>query len=75
MHGNMGEWVADCWNDSYVGAPTDGNVWTAGDCDRRIRRGGSWDAHPSSSRSGYRGDVYHHANRTGGGFRVARSLP
>ena len=22
MHGNVWEWVADCWNDSYRGAPT-----------------------------------------------------
>ena len=27
MHGNVWEWVEDCWNDSYVGAPTDGSAW------------------------------------------------
>jgi len=26
MHGNAGEWVDDCWSDSYVGAPNDGSV-------------------------------------------------
>ena len=56
MHGNVEEWVQDCWNDSYEGAPTDGSAWTSGGCDWRVVRGGSWDLHPwylhSASRSG-----------------------
>ncbi len=74
MHGNMGEWVADCWNDSYVGAPTDGNSWAAGDCDRRILRGGSFHFHPGAVRSAERG-VHHYAYQASSGFRIARSLP
>ncbi len=27
MHGNVWEWSADPWHDSYEGAPTDGTVW------------------------------------------------
>ena len=27
MHGNVWEWVEDCWNDSYGGAPVDGSAW------------------------------------------------
>jgi formylglycine-generating enzyme required for sulfatase activity len=27
MIGNVWQWVADCYNDSYVGAPNDGNPW------------------------------------------------
>ena len=42
MHGNVQEWVQDCWNDSYQGAPTDGSAWTSGDCSRRVFRGGAW---------------------------------
>ena len=42
MHGNVREWVEDCYNDSYVGAPTDGSAWKSGDCDQRVLRGGSW---------------------------------
>ena len=42
MHGNVGEWVQDCWNESYEGAPTDGSAWESGDCDYRVVRGGSW---------------------------------
>ena len=26
MHGNVAEWVADCWHDSYEGAPTNGSA-------------------------------------------------
>jgi len=25
MHGNVWEWTQDCWNDSYIAAPTDGS--------------------------------------------------
>ena len=42
MHGNLWEWVQDCWNDTYQGAPADGTAWTIGDCERRVLRGGSW---------------------------------
>ncbi len=27
MHGNVYEWVADCWHPDYVGAPADGRAW------------------------------------------------
>lgn len=30
MHGNVWEWVEDCWNDSYAGAPSDGSAGAAG---------------------------------------------
>ncbi len=42
MSGNVLEWVEDCWNDSYQGAPTNGNAWLKGNCARRVVRGGSW---------------------------------
>ena len=51
MHGNVREWVQDCWNDSYAGAPTDGRAWTVGDCGRRVIRGGSWISLPWDLRS------------------------
>jgi formylglycine-generating enzyme required for sulfatase activity len=28
MHGNVWEWVEDCWHISYQNAPTDGSAWT-----------------------------------------------
>ncbi|MGO9742771.1 MAG: formylglycine-generating enzyme family protein [Roseiarcus sp.] len=70
--GNAAEWVQDCWNDSYRGAPTDGSAWKTGDCGLRVLRGGSF-ASPaksvrSASRFRYDEDVRYYAN----GFRVAR---
>ena len=40
--GNVFEWVEDCWNKHYNGAPADGSAWMSGDCDRHVLRGGSW---------------------------------
>ena len=54
MHGNVWEWVQDCYNDSYVGAPSDGRAWTGGDCSLRVRRGGSWYNGPGGQRSATR---------------------
>jgi formylglycine-generating enzyme required for sulfatase activity len=79
MLGNVWEWVEDCWNESYVGAPADGSAWLTGDCTRRVLRGGSWSNVPVFIRSATRS----RAERTGGdfdyssyaGFRVARTLP
>ena len=62
LHGNVWEWVQDCWNDSYVGAPTDGSAWTSGDCGRRVIRGGSWGYNPRDLRSAFR-DGAARANR------------
>ena len=40
--GNVFEWVQDCWNDSYEGAPGNGRAWESGNCSLRVARGGSW---------------------------------
>ena len=74
MHGNVYEWVEDCWNGSYAGAPSDGSAWRSGDCERRVWRGGSWIDLPGILRSAirYREPI---GNRLGYyGFRVARTL-
>ena len=42
MHGNVWEWVEDCWSEGHDGAPVDGSARTQGDCGRRTLRGGSW---------------------------------
>ncbi|MCL9777276.1 bifunctional serine/threonine-protein kinase/formylglycine-generating enzyme family protein [Vibrio methylphosphonaticus] len=44
MHGNVSELTNDCWNDNYLGAPTNGNVWSSGDCTMRVLRGGRFSA-------------------------------
>ena len=40
--GNAAEWVEDCWNPSYRGAPNDGSAWMSGDCSLHVLRGGSF---------------------------------
>jgi formylglycine-generating enzyme required for sulfatase activity len=74
MAGNVWQWVQDCYQDNYNGAPADGSAWTGGNCDRRVVRGGSWILNPLILRAAirYRGstDV-----RDGDlGFRVGRTL-
>ena len=75
MHGNVWEWVEDCWNDTYRNAPNDGRAWTSGDCQRRVLRGGSWDSSPFYLRSADR-DWNYTGNRVSGyGFRLSRTAP
>ena len=54
VHGNVSEWVGDCWNGSYTGAPADGSAWERGDCAKRVLRGGSWISSPVYLRSANR---------------------
>lgn len=72
MHGNVWEWTQDCWNISYIGAPTDGSSWARGDCSLRVVRGGSWISIPSDLRSAYRIWVTSAIRFSNDGFRVAR---
>ena len=73
MHGNVWEWVEDCWNDSYVGAPGDGSAWRSGSCRQRLIRGGSWTIYPRHLRSASRSSNPR-SDRSGGsqGFRLAK---
>ncbi|HUQ75003.1 MAG TPA: bifunctional serine/threonine-protein kinase/formylglycine-generating enzyme family protein [Burkholderiales bacterium] len=74
MHGNVWEWVEDCWNASYAGAPTDGSAWTGGNCAQRVVRGGSWDSEPQTLRSALRYYFLTSIRSNTVGFRVARAL-
>ena len=72
MHGNVWEWVQDCWNDSYAGAPADGSAWESGDCDKHVLRGGSWFDGQGDLRSGNRDSMDPRIRAPDVGFRVAR---
>ena len=42
MQGNVAEWVQDCWQNNFQGAPDDGRAWLAGRCRARVVKGGDW---------------------------------
>ena len=72
--GNVWEWVEDCWNGSYAGAPSDGSAWESGNCKRRVLRGGSWNNSPVGLRSAFRDGGTSGDRNSGSGFRIARTL-
>ncbi len=80
MHGNVWEWVEDCWHDDYTGAPTNSSAWLSG-CvkhqgkETRVLRGGSWYSDPQGLRSAFRGWYDGATIRSVViGFRVSRTL-
>jgi len=75
LSGNVWEWVQDCWNVNYNGAPVNGSAWLAGDCGQRVIRGGSWAYLPETLRSSLRTRYYTGLRSSGVGFRLAQDLP
>lgn len=73
MHGNVYEFVADCWHDSYEGAPSDGSAWVDDpSCEIVQMRGNDWGEAPIFSRSGNRNTVRKQTQGDFLGFRVVR---
>lgn len=72
MHGNVWEWVEDCYRDNLSGQTA--AAYTTSGCSLRVDRGGSWFNDPADLRSANRsGDTP--ANRYDNvGFRIARTL-
>ena len=46
MHGNVWEWVQDCYKDTYANAPPDGRATSEVASCLRVIRGGSWYSEP-----------------------------
>ena len=86
-HGNVSEWVEDCWHNDYTDAPTDGRAWTTNCSNNPLNnnayRSGGWtnsitDVRSARRFSGLRDTEL--STRIGGrsnslGFRIARTLP
>jgi formylglycine-generating enzyme required for sulfatase activity len=80
MHGNVSEWVEDCYHDRtgerMQDAPVDGRAWTSG-CtaavDTRIVRGGAWHGSARTIRSASRTSAAADHSDNGIGFRIART--
>lgn len=73
LHGNVWEWVQDCWYENYEGAPIDGSAREGSGCTDRVIRGGSWNCQPfdvrSATRSGRPSTIRYNTL----GMRVVRS--
>ena len=72
--GNNWSWLADCWNANYAGAPTDGSVFSTGDCDLHVMRGGGERSPYPELRSAYRSRHWFSLRNIVVGIRVARTL-
>ena len=77
VHGNAWEWVEDCWQGDYNGAPVDGTART--DCGAgasrvmRVMRGGSGEDSRGYLRSGHRFRLSPIPRSGNVGFRAART--
>ena len=69
-HGNVSEWVEDCWHINYKGAPTDGTAWSdvKAYCKRHVMRGGCCESNAEDIRSASRNTGLHF------GIRLARNV-
>ncbi|MGI9525438.1 MAG: SUMF1/EgtB/PvdO family nonheme iron enzyme, partial [Hyphomicrobiaceae bacterium] len=78
VHGNVWEWVADCWANSYEGAPIDGSARLVPNrgtrCTRRVARGGSFNRGARFARSSARYYLSASLRSREMGMRVARNL-
>jgi formylglycine-generating enzyme required for sulfatase activity len=75
MHGNVYEWVADPWHETFENAPSDGSVWRDNPMpNRHVARSGSWFFDAKNLRSAARVGPPSNLQDGNVGFRVARDL-
>ncbi|MFN7716414.1 MAG: SUMF1/EgtB/PvdO family nonheme iron enzyme [Pseudanabaenaceae cyanobacterium] len=83
MHGEVWEWCADDWHDSYEGAPMNSWSWTKDisnnkdrelEIEKKLLRGGSWGHNALLCRSACRYYAFASAHVSRYGFRVVCDL-
>ena len=72
MHGNVMEWVQDCWSPQLQASDGRSAVLN---CRSRVLRGGGWDLTAFYMRSAYRGKAAMANRGSATGLRMARTLP
>lgn len=72
--GNVFEWVADCWQDSYGPSPSSDGGGSEGGCGKRVIRGGAWSFPVKEVRSANRWRDFPTRRSDDTGFRLAREL-
>jgi formylglycine-generating enzyme len=74
MLGNAWVWLADCWHDSFKGAPDNGSPWVEKGCASRIMKGGSFISNYTSLRSASRHKAGTEQRFHNYGIRIARDI-
>lgn len=74
MHGNVREWTADLWHDTYEFTPGDGRAALEGHGSMRVARGGCWWDQAAHLRSSARQRATRTTRSPMIGIRVARAL-
>jgi len=73
--GNVFEWVADCYKDTFATAPADGSAYeNPAGCGQRVYRSGSWGFPPREIRSSNRWRDFPTGSSDDMGFRLVREL-
>jgi len=72
MVGNVMEWSHTCYHSNYKDAPKSENLWSKGDCNQRIVRGGSFSSYKKELRMSKRRPFNPKARSNQLGFRVVR---
>jgi formylglycine-generating enzyme required for sulfatase activity len=75
MHGNVWEWVEDCWTPNPLEIPVDGSAFSRpGNCEIGVMRGGSFSSSSLMVRSAIRSPMRTAQHGFNTGLRVALTL-
>lgn len=75
MHGNVREWVADCYTNSLRDIPSDGSARSTGNCDLRVVKGGSFETGAGEHRAANRARYNRTIRDSSLGFRLVANQP